>query len=191
MTASVDSVRKEVLDAISNGSPADQILKNICLAFERNFPETKAGVTMLDQSAQVFEGAIFPSLSTDYADALRGIAVADKPGSCALAIFEGRTVICTDVASDTRFSKIWRNLGIKHGLEALVSIPARGDDHSALGTFVVAYPPRSGLHRDDLRTADTYAALCGLALSYRRKQMDRQPVPSPARQPPEAATTSF
>ena len=189
MAAGVDSVREQVLGSISDGTPADEILKNICLAFERNFPETKAGVTMLDQSAQVFEGAIFPSLSTDYADALRGIAVADKPGSCAIAIFEGRTVICTDVATDTRFSEIWRNLGVKHGLEALVSIPARGDDHNALGTFVVAYPPKSGLHRDDLRTADTYAALCGLALSYRRKQMDPQPVTSSARHSPEAATS--
>ncbi len=125
---------------------------------------------MLDPTLHTFEDATFPSLSPEYAKALQGIAVADKPGSCALAVYEGRTVVSTDVATDSRFASAWKDLGLKHGLEALVSIPAKQLDGAALGTFVVAYPPKSGLSRGDLQTADAFAELCGLVLRYRQSR---------------------
>lgn len=161
----VNSIRTEVLSRIASGSPADEILKALCLAFESNVPGTKTGVTILDQSLGTFDSAIFPSLSPSYAEALQGIVVADKPGSCALAVSEGRTVVSTDVAGDTRFSAAWRNLGAEHGLEALVSIPIKRLDNKSVGTFVVAYPPKAGLRRDDLDAADAFAELCGLVMN--------------------------
>nr|WP_283938513.1 GAF domain-containing protein [Sphingomonas alba] len=159
------------MDEMQKGSAPDEILNDICLSFEANSPGARAGVTMLDPTLHTFENATFPSLSPEYARALQGIAVADKPGSCALAVYEGRTVVSTDVATDSRFAPAWKDLGLKHGLEALVSIPAKQADGVALGTFVVAYPPKSGLSRGDLLTADAFAELCGLVLSYRRSRL--------------------
>jgi GAF domain-containing protein len=168
MTTFIETARTEVLRRIAEGSPASDVLSDLCLAFETHVPGTKAGVTMLDRSLGTFESAIFPSLSPAYGDALKGIAVAGKPGSCALAVFEGRTVVSTDVASDTRFAAAWKNLGAEHGLEALVSIPVMRGDRKAVGTFVVAYPPKAGLSGDDLRAADAFAELCGLVMNGRR-----------------------
>ena len=168
MAAFIESVRTELRRRIAEGSSAEESLRDLCLAFESNVPGTKAGVTILDRSLATFESAIFPSLAESYAEALKGIAVAAKPGSCALAVFEGRTVISTDVAGDTRFTAAWRNLGVEHGLEALVSIPVMSADKKAIGTFVVAYPPKAGLSREDLQAADAFALLCGLVLNDRR-----------------------
>ena len=165
MSAFIDSTRTAISRAITEGRAAFDILDELCLAFETSVPGTKAGVTILDRSLGTFESATFPSLAPTYAEALKGIAVADKPGSCALAVFEGRTVISTDVATDTRFAAAWKALGAEHGLQALVSIPVMNAESKAVGTFVVAYPPKAGLSREDLQAADEFAELCGLVLN--------------------------
>lgn len=177
MSTFSDAARTEVLRRMAEGGSSTDILDELCLAFESNVPGSKAGVTILDRSLCSFESATFPSLAPSYAAALKGVRVADKPGSCALAVFEGRTVISTDVAGDTRFAAAWRDLGTDHGLEALVSIPVMRADRKAVGTFVVAYPPKSGLNRDDLQAADEFAELCGLVLNRRPEKLE---IPNPA-----------
>lgn len=112
-----------VLRNISHGESATNILRSVCLDAELRLPGTLVGVTILDRSSQVFEDAIFPLLSDQYAEALKGINVADKPGSCALAVSEGQPVICDDIATDARFSDAWKSLGTAHGLASLMSIP--------------------------------------------------------------------
>lgn len=178
MSNFIETARADVLRRLSEGGPAGDILDELCLAFELKVPGTKTGVTILDRTLRTFEIATFPSLAPAYAEALKGIAVADKPGSCALAVFEGRTVVSTDVASDTRFATAWKNLGAEHGLEALVSIPVMGPGKKAVGTFVVAYPPKAGLNRDDLKAADEFAELCGLVLNDRLEQASSATLPA-------------
>ena len=159
----LNSIRTDTLSRTVSGHPADEICKGICLAFEAHVPGTVAGVTILDRSAQVFDHAIFPSLADDYAVALRGILVADKPGSCALAVFEGNTVVCEDIASDDRFSDQWKALGAAHNLKALVSIPAFHQEGMALGTFVVAWQPGAPLSSAQMTLAEelaSYAPWC-------------------------------
>ncbi len=168
MSTFIDSARTEVLRQLDQGMPVSEILEQLCLAFESNHPGTKAGITILDRTLRTFESAIFPSLSPAYAEALKGIAVADRPGSCAVAVYEGRTVVSTNVAADTRFAAAWKNLSAEHGLEALVSIPILRNGKEAVGTFVVAYPPKTGLSRDDLKIADVFAETCALAMNDRR-----------------------
>lgn len=177
MPTFIDSARTEVLQRLDEGSPASEILEQLCLAFELSAPGTKAGVTILDRTLRTFETAIFPSLSPAYAEALKGIAVADKPGSCALAVYEGRTVVSTNVAADTRFAAAWKDLSADHGLEALVSIPVMYRGKEPIGTFVVAYPPKSGLSREDLQIADSFAELCALAMSRRHDSQPEPPIP--------------
>jgi len=174
MSKYLASIRFEALRKVAQGVPPGDILSELCLSFEANVPGTIAGVTILDRTLRLFEHAIFPSLSPDYAAALQGIEVADKPGSCALAVYEGKTVISQDVASDVRFIAAWKDLGLKHGLKALVSIPAGLADGMVLGTFVVAYMPEKNLRAKDRQMADAFAELCGLVLTYRRNRLKHE-----------------
>ena len=151
-----------------------EILRSICLELEKILTPSVVGVTMLDRSLQTFEEAVFPSLPAEYADALKGIAVADKPGTCALAVFKGQTVISKDVLNDSRFSDGWKTLGVTHGLRALVSIPAIGPRGLTLGTLVVTFEPGTTLSTGSRKLAEAAAELCGLVLRYRRTQMKNE-----------------
>lgn len=51
-------------------------------------------------------------------------------------------------------------------------------DRKALGTFVVAYPPKAGLRREDLQAADAFAELCAPVLD-RRLAMGETTVSAP------------
>ena len=167
MPVDFERLRTEVQSAVEAHAPPGVILADLCRQFEQAHPETVAGVTMLDRGCLLFEDGIFPSLPNTYGQALRGIAVADRPGSCALAIFEGRTIECDDVMFDGRFSEGWRQLGLQHGLRALISIPARSSDGQSLGTFVVAHAPTQKLSDSARADADRLANLCGTLLEYR------------------------
>lgn len=171
MTKFIESVRAIALSGIAHSEPAADVLAAVCTELERHLPGTVVGVTILDRAAQIFEHAIFPSLSPAYAEALAGAVVAEKPGTCALAVFDGRTVSCMDVAADGRFSEGWKELSLEHGLRALMSIPAMHREGIALGTLVVAFAPEKPLGEADLALADEVAAICGLILTYRRAQL--------------------
>ena len=163
-------VQSRVLADVAHGRPPDEILTDLCRSFEAHVPGSIAGVTILDRSSRIFELGIFPSLSPAYGEALGGIEVDGTPGSCALAVFKGETVVCDDVANDLRFAKLWRDLGVAHGLKALASIPAVNRDGITLGTFVFAYQPGADLGEGhDL--AREMAVLCAQVLTSRRGQM--------------------
>ena len=70
MSEALPDLAARVLDRLAGREPADEILRDLCLSFERELPASVVGVTMLDRSAQVFEHAVFPSLADDYAAAL-------------------------------------------------------------------------------------------------------------------------
>jgi len=159
-------------EAIAGGDDADAILRDLCLSLERELPGSAVGVTAVDRRAHVFEHAVFPSLADDYAAALKGILVADKPGSCALAVYHGKTADCVDVAFDGRFSEGWKQLGLKHGLRALLSIPAKDDAGHTLGTLVVTYTPGRPLSDEQQARAYEVAALAGHVLGYRLQVLD-------------------
>lgn len=167
MLKAVNDVQAKVLDGIAHGDAPEEILAVLCRAFEAAAPGRIAGVTVLDRSTTTFEPGIFPSLATAFGNALAGIKVADKPGSCALAVAEGTPVEVPDVAQDDRFADEWRSLMLEHGLRALVSVPAAQRDGVVLGTFVVAHNA-AAMNAQDWSLAEEYANLCGQVLAYRR-----------------------
>ena len=182
MSEFLPDLTARVLEGTTQGEAAAELLLDLCLSFERELPDSIVGVTILDRTARLFEHAIFPSLADDYAAALKGILVADKPGSCALAVFDGKTVECSDVAFDGRFGRGWRQLGLKHGLRALISIPAKDSRGFALGTLVVTYPPGAPLSGEQRALADAVAVLAAQVLSYRQSR-DGVGLPEGDRQP--------
>ena len=166
--------QSKVLDGVAHALPAAQLLADLCRSVEAEMPGTIAGVTILDRSSRVFEQGIFPSLSPAYGEALNGIEVANRPGSCALAVYNGETVICDDVANDPRFTKPWRDLGVAYGLKAVASIPAVNSEGITLGTFVLAYQPGSEPDEAGMALAQEAARLCAQVLTYRRSQLSHE-----------------
>lgn len=164
-------MQSEILEMIVRSDTAEGALGELCARVEQLVPGAIAGITVLDRAAHTFERAIFPSLKATFANGVRGMRVADRPGSCALAIHDNRIVTCDDIAADSRFSPEWRTLNLDHGVRSIQSRPVLATDGAPLGTFVLAFQEPRAATAFDEEVAALGAHLAGLALThYRRAQ---------------------
>ncbi len=131
-------------------------------------PGAIVGVSILDRAARVFESAVFPSLGESFETGIKGARVADKPGTCAVAIYNGQVVTSENVANDNRFWNEWRALNLQHGVKAIQSRPFFGPEENALGTFVVGFRETVPVDRFDDEAFLLGARLAGLAMARHR-----------------------
>ena len=106
--------RADVLELTARNEPIDTVLAELCRRLEGLVPGSTAGVCILDRASRVFERAVFPSLECTFAEGIKGARVAQRPGSCAVAIYEGTTVTSENIEVDDRFQDAWRRLNLEH-----------------------------------------------------------------------------
>lgn len=173
MPDALTELRLRTLENLARGQPWETLLRELCLSVEAVLPGAIVGVTVLDRAARVFEAALFPSLDDSYAAKLRGALVAERPGSCALAVYEGRTVVSDDVANDARFQPGWKALSLEHGLLAIQSRPLCVDGVS-LGTLVLGSAKPRTLDAVEETAVRSASDLAGLILARRRQDLQHE-----------------
>jgi two-component sensor histidine kinase len=160
------------LTKLAKGERADDVLRDICTHVEKKLPGSIVGVTILDRASRVFEKALFPSIAQAYSDALRGAVVAEKVGSCALAVYKNEPVFSDDIENDARFQDGWKQLGRAHGMRSIQSHPV-ADQGTALGTFVIAFAEPRALTAEEQEIVSIAIELASVAL-LRRKADDQR-----------------
>lgn len=120
--------------------PEDALVEACALA-ERLEPNAIVGYTTIDSRGHVatFQTAVYPRLPTWPFSKLHDVPIA-RPyaGTCVQAICEGRTITCSDVATETGFDPNWRAACAEFGLRSVQSAPVFGFDGRPLGTFVTS-----------------------------------------------------
>jgi len=167
-------LRIRILERIARGDPSDATLRELCTAIEAMVAGSIVGVTMLDRASRTFDAAIFPSIPRSFADNLRGAVVAERPGTCALAVYQGATVTCDDIANDPRFQQGWKQLSLAHGIAAIQSRPLCASDGPTLGTLVIGF---RAPHTLDVAEEEAVAAgveLAAIALMRHRTELQHE-----------------
>jgi hypothetical protein len=122
-------------------SSPDDAMVAVCALAELFDPNAIAGYTTIDNRGDVatFQTAVYPRLPTWPFSKVRGVPIT-RPyvGTCAQAICEGRTIICSNIATKTGFDPSWRAACTEFGLRSVQSAPVFGFDGRPLGTFVTA-----------------------------------------------------
>jgi len=163
--------RADVLELTARKEPIDTVLAELCRRLEVLVPGSTAGVCILDRASRVFERAVFPSLECTFAEGIKGARVAQRPGSCAVAIYEGTTVTSENIEVDDRFQDAWRRLNLEHGIKSIQSRPVFSASGMSLGTFVLGFKEERASGAFDEQVATTGADLAGIALNrYRDEQ---------------------
>src|SRR5512134_1585813 len=163
-----------ILEMIAGGAPAEETLAELARATEAMLAGAIVGVTILDRAAEVFESAVFPSIPGSFTEGLKGARVSARPGSCALAIYQGNIVVAEDIASDPRFLDGWKALSLEHGIAAIQSRPIRAANGAYLGTLVIGFPKHRALSDAEEEAAQIAVHLAGLALTRRRSERQQE-----------------
>jgi two-component sensor histidine kinase len=170
----IADLRVRILEKVVLGEPADATLDDLCRSVQDMIPDAVVGVTILDRAARTFESAIFPSIPAAYAEALKGARVAERPGSCALAVYRGTTVTSDDIATDARFQEGWKALHVQHGIASIQSRPVCVEGGPSLGTLVVAFRKRRQLHAVEESIVEAAVRLASMALRRRREELQNE-----------------
>ena len=121
-------------------SPDDALVAACALA-ERFDPSVTVGYTTIGSRSHVvaFQTAVYPHLPTWPFSKLHDVPITlPYVGTCAQAICEGRTITCSNIATETGFDPSWRAACGEFGLCSVQSAPVFGFDGRPLGTFVTA-----------------------------------------------------
>ncbi|MFQ5570318.1 MAG: PAS domain S-box protein, partial [Rhodothermales bacterium] len=134
------SGQKRVLELIAQGAPLAQILEILAHTIEELSDDLLfASIWLLDEDGKHLRHGAAPSLPESYTQAVDGLAVGPRAGSCGTAAFRKETVIVSDVATDPLWTD-YRALALPHGLRACWSTPIIATTGEVLGTFAVYYP---------------------------------------------------
>ncbi len=121
--------------ALSFHETLEAITKNIESLLRNSF----CSILLLDEDGLHLKYGAGSSLPMEYNLAIDGMEIGEGAGSCGTAAQRGETVIVSDIASDPLWAD-YRELALKHGLQACWSAPIKGVHGRVLGTFAIYHP---------------------------------------------------
>ena len=119
--------------------PLDEALNTLSALAEQFQSGAIVGGTLIDSSSATFDRVVYPSLLVSPFSMLRHVPISSPIfGTCAKAVREGKTISCSDTATEACFDVSWRSLYLGLGIHSVQSAPVFSFNGRPLGTFVVA-----------------------------------------------------
>ncbi len=141
-------------------------LQAITDVVERVALDCVCAIRMLDDEGKHLNLCSGPRLPAVYAQAMEGIAIAARNGSCAAAVYLQRQVIVADIARDALWENT-RDAVLAAGLRSCWSTLIHSSDGRILGTLALYFrTPKSPLRRD-FELMSRMTQLAGIAIERR------------------------
>jgi DNA-binding CsgD family transcriptional regulator len=159
--ASIES-RSGILERLSQGAPLDTTLALLVRAMESLSDGVLGSVLLLGADDRVRHAAA-PSLPAAYLKAVNGLKIGPGQGSCGTAMYLGRTVIVSDIATDPLW-RSYRKVALQHGLRACWSAPILSSGGLVLGAFALYYREPKVPSAQDKQLVEVAAQLAAIAI---------------------------
>lgn len=132
--------QRNLLEGIAAGQPLDQCLTAVTGAITRLGPATRACILLADPERRTFPWAYAANIPASFKLGLKDAASNDLAiGTCGEAVFRGQPVSCPDIAQDERWSPMWRELCLGHGILACHSEPVLGATARPLASLMLCF----------------------------------------------------
>lgn len=143
----VSECQRIVMIALAQHQPLKTVFQALTVLLEDySAPGSYASVLWLQPEGLKLRHIASPSLPKTYTDAIDGIEIGPRVGSCGTAAYTRKRIIAEDIASD----ELWRDykdLALAAGLRACWSQPILSPSGSVLGTLAM-YRDRIGTPSD-------------------------------------------
>jgi PAS domain S-box-containing protein len=158
------SGHNQVLELIARGEPLERTLDVLLRVIEARCPGMLCSILLLDADGIHVRHGGAPSLPQPFVQAIDGLPIGPRAGSCGTAAFRREPVVVADIAIDPLWDD-YRELALAHGLRACWSTPIVDEQDRVLGTFAL-YFRAPGLPNDRhqrLIDLSTYTAAIAIA----------------------------
>ena len=123
---------------IAANAPLQEILSQLLLMIEAQSPEMIGSILLLSEDGNHVKHAVAPSLPQNYVRVIDGSPIGPKHGSCGTAMFRGKPVIVTDIATDPLWEE-YRGFASAIDVAACWSTPIMSSKGKVLGSFAMYY----------------------------------------------------
>jgi PAS domain S-box-containing protein len=159
--------QQRVLEMIARGAPLPQTLRALAILIEQQCPRILCSILLVDETRNSLLCGAAPSFPEDYNRAIDGMAIGPDAGTCAVAAYSGKRAITTDIANDPGWAT-FRDLALRHGLQACWSDPIFSTAGTVLGTFAIYRRELGGPAPEHLRLIETATHLAAIAIERTR-----------------------
>lgn len=160
--------QRRIEDRIASNMPLSAILSELVLMIEAQSPEMLCSILLLSDDGNHVKHAVAPSLPENYVKVIDGSPIGPKHGSCGTAMFRGKPVIVTDIATDPLWDE-YRNFAWAIGMAACWSTPILSSKGKVLGSFAMYYRDPRGPKPTEQRLTDVAVKLASQAIEHSYK----------------------
>ena len=157
--------QKHIEDMISDDAPLIVILSELVLMIEAQSPEMLCSILLLSDDGNHVRHAVAPSLPERYTQAIDGSPIGPKHGSCGTAMFRGKAVVVTDIATDPLWDD-YREFARIIDMAACWSTPIMSSKGKVLGSFAMYYREKRGPRPEEQHLTDVATKLASRAIEY-------------------------
>jgi len=162
--------QRDILGMIASDQHLDEILTAICQMQNAQSPDTFCSILLTDAEGKHLLSGAAPGLPAKYSEAIHGMAIGPREGTCGTAAFRREMVVTEDIAQDPNWER-FRSLALGHNLHSCWSVPLLCHEGSVLGTFAL-YQNRT--HTPDELQIQQLACAAQLAVIAIRHERDGQ-----------------
>ena len=153
-----------ILEAIAKDAPQDELLTHIIQFAEAYTERALCAVTLLNRAGTALRSGVGPSLPAGFIQALDGIAIGPRCGSCGTAAYRAEQVITTDIVSDPLWVDYSDWIISNYSLRACWSTPIISTQGKVLGTFAMYFREARAPMPRDMQLMTMAAQLTGIVL---------------------------
>src|ERR1043165_1920103 len=157
--------QQRIEDLINADAPLPAILSELVLMIEAQSPDMLCSILLLSDDGNHVRHAVAPSLSPDYVKAIDGSPIGPKHGSCGTAMFRGKPVIVTDIATDPLWDD-YREYARMIEMAACWSTPILSSKGKVLGSFAMYYREPRGPKPEEQHLTDVATKLASRAIEH-------------------------
>lgn len=157
--------QQRIEDMIAADAPLRDILSELVLIIEAQSPEMIGSILLLSDDGNHVRHAVAPSLPENYIKVIDGSPIGPKHGSCGTAMFRGKPVIVTDIATDPLWDE-YRNFAWAINVAACWSTPILSSKGKVLGSFAMYYREPRGPKPEEQRLTDVATKLASRAIEH-------------------------
>jgi GAF domain-containing protein len=161
--------QKLIQQMIAANAPLQDVLSRLLLMIEAESPEMIGSILLLSEDGNHVKHAVAPSLPANYVKVIDGNPIGPKHGSCGTAMFRGKPVVVTDIATDPLWEE-YRGFASAIGVAACWSTPIMSSKGKVLGSFAMYYREPRTPTGEESHLTEVATKLAGRAIEHQAQR---------------------
>jgi PAS domain S-box-containing protein len=162
-----------ILEMIARDARLEEILEKLVRVVEAQFAGLLCSVLLLHEDGQHLWHIAAPNLPKPYTEAINGLSIGPKAGSCGTAMYRREPVVVTDIRQDPLWEP-YRELVEPYGFRACWSTPIVAHSGRALGSFAMYCCEPRGPSLAETQALEMATHIAGIAIERRLAREERE-----------------